>query len=102
VVVAAEPIKIYRGLSSAAPILAYTVPAGKKLVITSVVFTNKSASSKWAALEIGGFTLLHATPVPANGVVSVDCKQVANAGETVYVQGQDNTLNIHVSGVEIS
>lgn len=95
----AIPVKVYRGLSNATPALAYTVPAGASLVITSVVVANKSAATKWVALEVEGITLIHAKPVAANDTYSLDCKQVVDEGGTVYVQGQDNTLNIHVSGV---
>jgi hypothetical protein len=80
----------------------YTTPAATTTVVTNIVLTNTTGSALTATVKLSTIELLSSVSIPANGIFSLDLKQVLNTTETVNVIGSVAGLRIHVSGMEIA
>ena len=80
----------------------YTVPAATTAVVTNIAATNTSASDVTFTISLNGVELQSATTIPANITAYIDLKQVMNAGDILAGGASSTSVNLHVSGVEIS
>lgn len=81
----------------------YTVPASTTTVVTSIVVSNITASAATVTLSLNNIAILSAVSVPANSATVIDLKQALTAGQTITGGASANsTLNIHITGVEIT
>ena len=96
---------LFRGAASTGSTTLYTVPnTSTTTVVTNIVITNTAATSATATINIDGVAVLSGSSVAANGVTTVDLKQVipANATpKTITGLASTSTVNFHISGVEI-
>jgi hypothetical protein len=80
----------------------YTVPASTTTVVTSIVITNTTASGGTFTMGLGGVNLGTTVQLAPFDSTVIDIKQVINAGQTITGGASANTINFHISGVEIS
>jgi hypothetical protein len=80
----------------------YTVPTKTKTIVTNIVVTNSGTTAATVLLQIGGYAIVPNTPVPANGIFTLDVTQVIEETNTVKVQASSTTCAVHVSGVEVA
>ncbi|MFF3249742.1 hypothetical protein ACFYWP_01760 [Actinacidiphila glaucinigra] len=97
------PKKLFRGVASTTLTGVYTVPADTTTIITNIVVANAGTSSASILVKLGAITLIPNTPVPGNGMITLDVTQVMDvAGQLVEVQGTSTSLGVHISGVEVT
>ena len=93
--------------------IAYTVPATSTAVVTNIAVTNTTATAKTFSINVwsyvvgpGSWTtnpLFSGVAIAANTTVVIDLKQVLNSSDKlVPFASADNSLIIHVSGVEVA
>lgn len=80
----------------------YTVPASTTTVVTSIVVTNTTSSAGTFTLALGGTNLATTVTVGALDSTVIDIKQVLTATQTITGGASANTINFHISGVEIA
>ena len=107
-----EPQKVYLGTPgiSSSPTTAYTVPAGKRLIMKHVRITNNSAAAATFSMITGTnmfgppiFYFANAITIKANDVVLFDLNEVLVTGEgIVLIQGTAAALTVQISGVEVT
>jgi hypothetical protein len=66
------------------------------------VATNTSASSQTFTLALNGTALATAVTVAANSSSFIDLKQVLVATNTITGGASATSVNLHISGVQIS
>jgi ABC-type xylose transport system substrate-binding protein len=94
---------LYRGAASTTTTTTlYTVPSATTTVVTSIVVTNTTSTAGTFTLALGGTNL--ATSVTVGGFDStvIDLKQVLTATQTITGGASATSINLHISGVEIS
>lgn len=96
---------LYRGAAATSNTTLYTVPTtSTTTVVTNILIANTAASTATVTLNIDGVAIMSGTSIAANGVTTIDLKQVipANATpKTVSGSASATTVNFHISGVEI-
>ena len=80
----------------------YTVPASTTTVVTQIVVVNTSASSQTVTMFLNGIDILSAAAVPANTTYVLDLKQPLTATQTIQGGASATSVDLHVSGVEIT
>lgn len=80
----------------------YTVPASTTTVLTNISVTNTAASAGTFTLGLAGTALHTTTAIAANTTVYIDCKQVLATTNTITGGASATTINLHLSGMEIS
>jgi hypothetical protein len=80
----------------------YTVPASTTAVVTSIVVSNTSSTDQTFTIALAGVNLANTVTVGASDSVVIDLKQVLNAAETIAGGASATSVNMHISGVEIS
>ena len=97
---------LFRGAAATSNTTLYTVPnTSTTAVVTNILIANTAASAGTFTLNIDGIAIASAAAISANGVTTIDLKQVipANATpKTVSGSASATTINFHISGVEIS
>jgi hypothetical protein len=97
---------LFRGAAATSNTTLYTVPnTSTTAVVTNILIANTAASGGTFTLNIDGVVIASAAAISANGVTTIDLKQVipANATpKTVSGSASATTINFHISGVEIS
>jgi len=79
-----------------------TVPASKRWIITNIVMTNSGTATVTASMAIDGVPIISNAQLGANGILTLDCAQVLEAGKGFsYSSNTANALNVHISGVEM-
>jgi hypothetical protein len=79
----------------------YTVPSGKKSVITNIAITNAGSSDATFTIKLDGIFLASATAISANSIASFDLKQVLDASKVVVGGASTGDVKFHISGVVI-
>lgn len=93
---------LYRGVATDNPgTVLYTVPASTKTIITNIIVTNTSSEDKTFSMELGGVDLHKDSKVSANSTAYFNIRQVLESSQTIAANAE-NTINFHISGVEIS
>ncbi|ATE84900.1 hypothetical protein SEA_BEARDEDLADY_22 [Streptomyces phage BeardedLady] len=81
----------------------YTVPADTTTIVTNIVIANTNSSATSVLVKMGAITVVPNTPVPANGIFTLDMSQVMDiAGQAIEVQGSASGVGVHISGVEVT
>ena len=80
----------------------YTVPASTTTVVTNIVATNTSASAQTFTLALNGTALATTVSIAANSSSFIDLKQVLVATNTITGGASATSVNLHISGVQIS
>lgn len=84
----------------------YTVPASTTAIVTNIVVTNTAASAATFTLGMGPaagqISMFTTTAIAANSTAFFDLKQVLATTNTITGGASATTVNIHISGVEIS
>lgn len=87
-------------LTDASP---YSVPTSTTAIITNVIFSNKTASTRTVTLTVNGISFCTGLQVPGNGTVNFDTRTVANANETISVVADAaSAVDYFVSGVLVT
>jgi hypothetical protein len=97
---------LFRGAATTSNATLYTVPnTSTTAVVTNILIANTAGSAGTFTLNIDGVAIASAAAISANGVTTIDLKQVipANATpKTISGSASATTINFHISGVEIS
>lgn len=95
------PVVMFRGAASVLEATLYTVPAGKKAVVTNVLVTNTNGADATFTLELNGVHFVSGATIAANATAVFDLRQVLAAGQTISGLASAITVNFHISGMEI-
>lgn len=79
----------------------YTVPTGKKAVITNIAITNAGSSDATFTLKLDGIFLASTTTISANSIATFDLKQVLDSTKVVVGGASTGDVKMHISGVVI-
>ncbi|MEU2854134.1 hypothetical protein [Streptomyces syringium] len=96
------PTVFHRGTLPAEATTVYTTPASGLAVVTNIVATNPASTSASVTVSLGGIPLLASVGIPPSGVLTLDVRQVLNAGEIISVQSTGARAHIHISGAEVT
>lgn len=100
---ATTPKVLFRGAATTTTSTTlYTVPANTIAVVTNIVITNTAAADGTYTLALGDINLATTVTVGGNDSTVLDIKQVISAGDTIKGGASANTINYHISGVEIA
>jgi len=80
----------------------YTTPASTTTIVTQIAVVNTSASTQTATMFLNGIDILNAAAVPANTTYVLDLKQPLATTETITGGASATSVDLHVSGVEIT
>lgn len=80
----------------------YTVPANTTAIVTNIVVSNTSSNSQTYTISLDDIALATTTSIAANDSTILDLKQVLAAADTIKGGASANTVNFHISGVEIA
>jgi hypothetical protein len=101
--VANTPKKLFRGAASTTLTAVYTVAANTNAIVTNILVANSNTTPASILIKMGTFTVIPNTPVPANGIFTLDMAQVMDiAGQVIEVQGSSTGLAVHICGVEVT
>jgi hypothetical protein len=100
--VANAPKRIHRANTSTTQTVVYTVATGVTTIVTNILVTNSGASAATILIRFGSVPVVPNTPVPANGIFTLDISQVLTEGNTIDVQASSTTCGVHISGVEVT
>ncbi|QMP84566.1 hypothetical protein KGG93_gp21 [Streptomyces phage Endor2] len=97
------PKKFFRGVASTTLTSVYTVPSSTTAIVTNIVVANVNTTASTILIKMGAITVIPNTPVPANGIFTLDMTQVMDvAGQAIEVQGSTTGLGVHICGVEVA
>jgi hypothetical protein len=97
--------RLYAGLiTSTSQITAYTVPAGKTVIVKQIAISNTdSVASHKISVFLAGVNIITNFSISASDTIILDLSQVLNAGEAIAIQADTaNALTVFISGVEVS
>lgn len=80
----------------------FVVPAGKRVVVTSIMATNTAGAAQWCWVQIFGTYVWAHQFQAAEYFRGVECRQVAYAGETVRAWAGSTGLHVAVCGFEFT
>jgi hypothetical protein len=79
------------------------VTAGNTGIVTNVILSNKTGSTRTVTVTIGGFSFCTGLQIPANGTVNFDTRTVVNASELLVVTADlASSIDYFISGVIVS
>jgi len=97
---------LFRGAATTSNATLYTVPnTSTTTVVTNILIANTAGAGGTFTLNIDGVAIASAAAISANGVTTIDLKQVIPANATPKIisgSASATTINFHISGVEIS
>jgi hypothetical protein len=96
------PKRLNRSNSTTSQTVVYTVPTGTTTIVTNIVVTNSSTTAATVLIRFGSVAIVPNTPVPGNGIFTLDISQVLTEGNAIDVQASSTTLGVHISGVEVT
>ncbi|WJN62644.1 hypothetical protein [Streptomyces phage phiScoe10] len=97
------PKKLFRGVASTSLTGVYTVPANTNTIVTNILVANVNTTPASILIKMGAITVIPNTPVPANGIFTLDMAQVMDiAGQAIEVQGSSTGIAVHICGVEVT
>ena len=100
---ATTPKVLYRGAASTTTTTTlYTVPAATTTVVTEIIVTNTTAAAGTFTLTLNGTALATTVAVAGNDSIVIPVKQVLSATQTIQGGASAATINLHISGTEIS
>ncbi|QJD50668.1 hypothetical protein SEA_ISSMI_22 [Streptomyces phage Issmi] len=96
------PKRLNRANATTTQTVVYTVGTGVTTIVTNIVVTNSGSSAATVLIRFGSVPIVPNTPVPANGVFTLDISQVLTEGNTIDVQASSTTVGVHICGVEVT
>ncbi|MFD7677539.1 hypothetical protein [Streptomyces sp. NPDC060187] len=96
------PKRLSRGSTTTTLTSIYTVPSNTTTIVTNIVVANSGTSAATVLLQLNGLAIIPNTPLPGNGIFTLDISQVMDAGDTVKIQGSTTTCSYFISGVEVT
>lgn len=94
---------LYRGAASTTTSTTlYTVPAGTTAVITEIAVTNTSNAAGQFTIALDGVAIAATVTVGAYDTTVISLKQALAATKVITGGASATTINLHISGVEIS
>ena len=94
---------LYRGAASTnTSTTLYTVPAATTTVVTEIMVANTSGSSGTFTISLDGTAIATTVTVGAYDTTVIPCKQVLATTKTITGGASATTINISISGMEIS
>lgn len=91
-----------RGAFGTSSATLYTVPSATTAVVTNIVIANTAGSAGTFTLSLDGVSMATTVSIPANGITTIDLKQVLGATKVIAGQASATSINYHISGVEIA
>ena len=82
--------------------LLYTVPASTTTVVTDIVVTNTAGSAGTFTISLNDVSIATTVSVGAYDSTVIPLKQVLATTQTIKGGASATTINLHISGVEIS
>jgi len=80
----------------------YTVPSSTTTVVSNIVVTNTAGTAGTFTLALNGTAMATTVAIAANGIITLDLKQVLATTNTITGGASATSINFHISGVEIS
>ena len=80
----------------------YTVPSSTTTVVTEIMVANTASSSETFTVYLNGTIIANTITVGANDTQIISCKQPIAATQTIQGGASATTVNLSISGVEIS
>jgi hypothetical protein len=80
----------------------YTVPSSTTTVVSNIVVTNTAGTAGTFTLALNGTAMATTVAIAANGIITLDIKQVLATTNTITGGASATSINFHISGVEIS
>ena len=80
----------------------YTVPSSTSTVVSNIVVTNTAGTAGTFTLALNGTAMATTVAIAANGIITLDIKQVLATTNTITGGASATSINFHISGVEIS
>lgn len=96
------PARMARAALTTTSATLFTVPATTTSIVTEIIITNTTALDIPATVTIAGVSLVAATVVPGNGMLTMGLKQVMSTGEIIAGFAGQAGLNIFISGVNVT
>lgn len=96
------PKRLYRGMATTTQTDVYVVPTGTTAIVTNIVVTNSGTTTATVLLRNKGVPIIPNTPIPANGIFTLDIAQVMDAGDDLDLQASSTNVGVMVSGVEVT
>lgn len=79
----------------------YSVSGAIELAVaTSILVVNTKDTPERFTLRIDGVEIFDATPISANGTISIDIKQVVETSISGFATS--DLVKLHISGVQVS
>ena len=99
----ATPKTLFRGAATTnTATTLYTVPASTTAVVTNISITNTAASAGTFTMGFAGTNFATTVSVAASDTVMIDTRHVLDATQVITGGASANTINFHISGVEIA
>lgn len=92
---------VSQGAYGRLPVL-YTVPSLTTSIVTNVVVTNMSSLSATWSMELDGVAIAKDTICDANSTLVIDLKQVLSTTKTITGSASSQSINFHISGIEVT
>lgn len=101
---AANPTTLFRGAATVTlTTTLYTVPASTTAVVTDIVVTNTdNTNAHTVTITLDGTDLLNDVTVSANSFLTVSIKQVLTTTKIIQGGASSTSVNLHISGVQIT
>jgi hypothetical protein len=80
----------------------YTVPSSTTAVVTEIVVTNTAGSSGTFTISLNDVSIATTVSVGAYDSTVIPLKQVLATTQTIKGGASATSINLHISGVEIS
>ncbi len=104
----ATPKRMYFGTPATTDATLYTAPSVTPgAIVKQILLVNTTATAATVTLALNGTAataanqILAAVSVAANQVITLDCSQVLNSGDTIHgLQGTSSACNVLISGLE--
>jgi hypothetical protein len=94
---------LYRGAASTTTSTTlYTVPSATTTVVTEIIVTNTAGTAGSFTLALAGTNLATTVTVGAYDSTVIPMKQTLTTTQTITGGASATTINLHISGVEIS
>lgn len=93
---------LFRGAAATSSQTLYTTPSATTTLISSILVTNTSGSSQTYTLLLNDISIATTVSVPANDTVILEPKQVITSGQTIKGLASATSVNLHISGLEIT
>lgn len=100
---AVTPKDIFRGAATTTTTTTlYTAPSSTTAIITEIIAVNTAGTDATFTISLDSVVLVPTVTVGAYDSKVIPVKQVLTTGKTVKGGASATTVNLHISGVEVS